>query len=188
LQSIATFCRTTTVMGRSQIKYLTQILNLSRIGFESFSRISNSHFFQIPNLSKSYFKSNLKSNRDFWTNFYSSNRVSKCAQISMQIQSRLGFAHYCCASFATLIVDVAFDIMSRVKLAETIEQLYSSASDREKTNRKLYTTSLNYFRPNRSTSLYAQYIHTIIQYNTKFVKRHVAVASEALANRTVKKH
>ena len=25
-------------------------------------------------------------------------------------------------------------------------------------------------------------------YNTKFVKRHVAVASEALANRTVKKH
>ena len=27
-----------------------------------------------------------------------------------------------------------------------------------------------------------------IQYNTKFVKRHVAVASEALANRTVKKH
>jgi len=26
------------------------------------------------------------------------------------------------------------------------------------------------------------------QYNTKFVKRHVAVASEALANRTVKKH
>ena len=26
-----------------------------------------------------------------------------------------------------------------------------------------------------------------IQYNTKFVKRHVAVASEALANRTVKK-
>jgi len=121
-------------------------------------------FFQIPNLSKSYIKSNLKSNRDFWTNFYSSNRISKCAQISMQIQSRLGFAHYCCASFATSIVDVAFDIMSRVKLAETIEQLYSTASDREKTNRKLYTTSLNYFRPNRSTSLYAQYIHTIIQY------------------------
>ena len=27
-----------------------------------------------------------------------------------------------------------------------------------------------------------------IQYNTKFVKRHVTVASEALANRTVKKH
>jgi len=27
-----------------------------------------------------------------------------------------------------------------------------------------------------------------IQYNTKFVKHHVAVASEALANRTVKKH
>ena len=27
-----------------------------------------------------------------------------------------------------------------------------------------------------------------IQYNTKFVKRHVAVASEALANRSVKKH
>jgi len=27
-----------------------------------------------------------------------------------------------------------------------------------------------------------------IQYNIKFVKRHVAVASEALANRTVKKH
>jgi len=27
-----------------------------------------------------------------------------------------------------------------------------------------------------------------IQYNTKFVKRHVGVASEALANRTVKKH
>ena len=26
------------------------------------------------------------------------------------------------------------------------------------------------------------------KYNTKFVKRHVAVASEALANRTVKKH
>ena len=26
-----------------------------------------------------------------------------------------------------------------------------------------------------------------IQYNTKFVKRHVAVASEALANRSVKK-
>jgi len=29
--------------------------------------------------------------------------------------------------------------------------------------------------------------HTI-QYNTKFAKRHVAVASEALADRTVKKH
>jgi len=29
---------------------------------------------------------------------------------------------------------------------------------------------------------------TVIQYNTKFVKRHVAVASEALVNRTVKKH
>jgi len=27
-----------------------------------------------------------------------------------------------------------------------------------------------------------------MQYNTKSVKRHVAVASEALANRTVKKH
>ena len=27
-----------------------------------------------------------------------------------------------------------------------------------------------------------------IQYNTEFVKRHVAVASEALVNRTVKKH
>ena len=27
-----------------------------------------------------------------------------------------------------------------------------------------------------------------MQYTTKFVKRHVAVASEALANRTVKKH
>ena len=27
-----------------------------------------------------------------------------------------------------------------------------------------------------------------VQYNTQFVKRHVAVASEALANRTVKKH
>ena len=31
-------------------------------------------------------------------------------------------------------------------------------------------------------------IVTIQKYNTKFVKRHVAVASEALANRTVKKH
>jgi len=30
--------------------------------------------------------------------------------------------------------------------------------------------------------------YNTIQYNTKFVKRHVAVASEALANRTVKKH
>jgi len=30
--------------------------------------------------------------------------------------------------------------------------------------------------------------YSTIQYNTKFVKRHVAVASEALANRTVKKH
>ena len=30
--------------------------------------------------------------------------------------------------------------------------------------------------------------HKPIQYNTKFVKRHVAVALEALANRTVKKH
>ena len=32
------------------------------------------------------------------------------------------------------------------------------------------------------------YNDNTIQYNTKFVKRHVAVASEALANRTVKKH
>jgi len=32
------------------------------------------------------------------------------------------------------------------------------------------------------------FIYSTIQYNTKFVKRHVAVASEALANRTVKKH
>jgi len=56
----------------------------------------------------------------------------------MQIQSRFGFAHYCCASFATLIVDVAFDIMSRVKLAETIEQLHSSASDREKKQTENY--------------------------------------------------
>jgi len=32
----------------------------------------------------------------------------------------------------------------------------------------------------------AQY--NTIQYNTKFVKCHVAVASDALANRTVKKH
>ena len=32
-----------------------------------------------------------------------------------------------------------------------------------------------------------KHINTI-QYNIKFVKRHVAVASEALANRTVKKH
>jgi len=30
--------------------------------------------------------------------------------------------------------------------------------------------------------------YSTIQYNTKFVKHHVAVASEALANRTVKKH
>ena len=30
--------------------------------------------------------------------------------------------------------------------------------------------------------------YNTIQYNTKFVKCHVAVASEALANRTVKKH
>ena len=30
--------------------------------------------------------------------------------------------------------------------------------------------------------------YNTIQYNTKFVKRHVAVASEALANRTVKEH
>ena len=30
--------------------------------------------------------------------------------------------------------------------------------------------------------------YNTIQYNTKFVKRHVAVASEALANRTVNKH
>ena len=30
--------------------------------------------------------------------------------------------------------------------------------------------------------------YNTIQYNTKFVKRHVAVASEALANRTVRKH
>ena len=29
--------------------------------------------------------------------------------------------------------------------------------------------------------------YNTIQYNTKFVKRHVAVASEALANRSVKK-
>ena len=34
---------------------------------------------------------------------------------------------------------------------------------------------------------YSDFYNTI-QYNTKFVKRHVAVASEALANRTVKKH
>jgi len=32
------------------------------------------------------------------------------------------------------------------------------------------------------------HIHNTIQCNTKFAKRHVAVASEALANRTVKKH
>ena len=31
-------------------------------------------------------------------------------------------------------------------------------------------------------------VYNTIQYNTKFVKRHVAVASQALANRTVKKH
>jgi len=31
-------------------------------------------------------------------------------------------------------------------------------------------------------------LYDTIQYNTKFVKRHVAVALEALANRTVKKH
>jgi len=30
--------------------------------------------------------------------------------------------------------------------------------------------------------------NTIQKYNTKFVKRHVAVASEALANRSVKKN
>ena len=30
--------------------------------------------------------------------------------------------------------------------------------------------------------------YNTIQYSTKLVKRHVAVASEALANRTVKKH
>ena len=30
--------------------------------------------------------------------------------------------------------------------------------------------------------------YNTIQYNTKFVKRHVAVALEALADRTVKKH
>jgi len=30
--------------------------------------------------------------------------------------------------------------------------------------------------------------YNTIQYNTKYVKRHVAVASGALANRTVKKH
>jgi len=32
------------------------------------------------------------------------------------------------------------------------------------------------------------HIHNTIQYNTKFAKRYVAMASEALANRTVKKH
>jgi len=31
-------------------------------------------------------------------------------------------------------------------------------------------------------------VYNNIQYNAKFVKRHVAVASEALANRSVKKH
>ena len=36
--------------------------------------------------------------------------------------------------------------------------------------------------------LITQNNHNTIQYNTKFVKRHVAVASEALANKTVKKH
>jgi len=30
-------------------------------------------------------------------------------------------------------------------------------------------------------------VYNTIQYNTKFVKRHVAVASEALANRSVRK-
>ena len=32
-----------------------------------------------------------------------------------------------------------------------------------------------------------QWVIWVIQYNTKFVQRHVAVASEALANRSVKK-
>jgi len=45
------------------------------------------------------------------------------------------------------------------------------------------TVTLN---PHISLRLYKQY-NTKIQYNTKFVKRHVAVASEALVNRSVKK-
>jgi len=38
------------------------------------------------------------------------------------------------------------------------------------------------------STTYGLVTHNTIQYSTKFVKRHVAVASEALANRTVKKH
>jgi len=49
------------VIGKSQIKYLTQILNLSRNRFKSFNQTSNLIFLQIPNLSRSNLKSNLKS-------------------------------------------------------------------------------------------------------------------------------
>jgi len=50
----------------------------------------------------------------------------------------------------------------------------------------------NFFKPLALTLaaiIHVQYTeYNTIQYNTKFVKRHVAVASEALANRRVKKH
>ena len=42
--------------------------------------------------------------------------------------------------------------------------------------------------PHTSTAVLSTIQFDPIQYNTKFVKRHVAVASEALANRSVKKH
>ena len=42
-------------------------------------------------------------------------------------------------------------------------------------------------RPLMALRLTADLYNNTIQYNTKFVKRHVAVASEALANRSVRK-
>ena len=48
------------VTHKSHIKSLTQISNLFRNGFKSFSQISKPHFLSIPNLSRSNLKSNLK--------------------------------------------------------------------------------------------------------------------------------
>ena len=51
-------------IGKSQIQSLTQISNLPRNGFKSFSEVSNPHFSSIL---KSFSKSDLKSNRKSFT-------------------------------------------------------------------------------------------------------------------------
>jgi len=46
------------VMGKTEVESSTQISDFPKNGFKFFSQISNSHFFQISNLSGSYLKSN----------------------------------------------------------------------------------------------------------------------------------